>query len=281
LFTLYSAHVIIIGVYPIFYKNTKKEILKMKLGLQLFSLIDIMKGEDGLRKVIKIAHDCGYDGVEFAGFYGLSADEIKAELDKYGLETAGIHLGWDNMNRENLEKDPDDVINTAKKIGAQSVTFASYGGKSADEWVAFAKSINEFGKLFRKNGIYLGYHNHRHEFIKYDGKYAIDILLENCDPENVFWELDPRHIVVAKKDPVEFAKKYSGRVPFMHMRDIAKITGDDTADDTAVGSGIVDIEGVVKASGEHKWLIVEEGPGPENVKHAQMSADYIRKTFLS
>ena len=33
----------------------------MKLGLQLFSLIDIMNTEDGLRKVLKIAADAGYD----------------------------------------------------------------------------------------------------------------------------------------------------------------------------------------------------------------------------
>ncbi|MBR5528694.1 MAG: sugar phosphate isomerase/epimerase [Clostridia bacterium] len=253
----------------------------MKLGLQLFSLIDIMNKPDGLRTVMKIAADAGYEGVEFAGFYGLSADEVVEELKKNNLVTAGIHLGWDNMNRENLISNPADVIGTAKKLGAHSVTFASYGGKTKEEWLAFAKEINEFGKMFADAGILLGYHNHRHEFQKFDDQYIIDILLENCDPKNVFWELDPRHIVIAGVDPVEFAAKYSGRVPVLHMRDIEKLTGPDTADDTAVGSGIVDIPGVVKASGAHDWLVVEEGPGSNNLEHIKMSADYIKKTFLA
>ncbi len=253
----------------------------MKLGLQLFSLIGIMDKPDGLRTVMKHAADAGYDGVEFAGFYGLSADEVVEELKKNNLETAGVHLGWDNMNLENLENNPADVIATAKKIGAHSVTFASYNGKDEQDWIAFAKKIDNFGKMFREAGILLGYHNHRHEFKQINGKYVIDILLENCDPKNVFWELDPRHIVIAGVDPVEFAKKYSGRVPVLHMRDIEKLTGPDTADDTAVGSGIVDIPGVVKASGAHDWLVVEEGPGENNLEHIKMSADYIRKTFLA
>ena len=40
----------------------------MKVGLQLFTLINIMKTEDGLRKAIRYAAEAGYDGVEFAGF---------------------------------------------------------------------------------------------------------------------------------------------------------------------------------------------------------------------
>ncbi|MBR5552818.1 MAG: sugar phosphate isomerase/epimerase [Clostridia bacterium] len=252
----------------------------MKLGLQLFSLIDIMNTQDGLRKVMKIAADAGYDGVEFAGFHGLTMDEVNEELKKNNLVTAGIHLGWGSMSLEDLHNDPMAIVKDAKKIGAHSVVIPSFGGKTREEWITFAKQINEYGKMFNDSGIIFGYHNHRHEFEKFDGEYIIDILLENCDPKNVFWELDPRHIVIAREDPVAFAKKYCGRVPVLHMRDIEKLTGPDTADDTAVGSGIVDIPGVVAASGEHQWLVVEEGPGPENEKHVFMSADYIRKTFL-
>lgn len=252
----------------------------MKVGLQLFTLIDIMKTEGGLKKALGHASDAGYDGVEFAGFYGLSTDEIVDELKENGLVTAGIHLGWDNMSWDNLEKNPDDVIGTAKKLGAASVTVASYGGKDLEDWVNFGKKLDKYGRLFRENGIIFGYHNHRHEVKKLDGKYIIDIIMENCDPENVVWELDPRHIVVAGEDPVKFAEKYSGRLPILHMRDIEKITGPDSADDTAVGSGIVDIAGVVNKSGSHDWLIVEEGSCPDILKHIEKSAKYIRDTFI-
>lgn len=254
----------------------------MKVGLQLFTLINIMKTEDGLRKAIKHAAEAGYDGVEFAGFHGLSVEEIKAELDKYGLEAAGLHLGWGNMTLDNLENDPEGVIDTAKKLGLHSVTVASYGGQTREEWLAFAARINNYGKLFRENGIRLGYHNHRHEFKQIDGEFIIDLFLSNCEAENVFWEIDPRHIVVAGQDPVAFSKKYNGRAPFFHVRDLEKITGPDTAQDCAAGSGIVDLKGAITASGAHEWLIVEEGPlddDAEMLKHIKQSADYIRANF--
>ena len=40
----------------------------MKLGLQLFTLIDTMRGPDGLRTVLRQAADAGYDGVDFTAF---------------------------------------------------------------------------------------------------------------------------------------------------------------------------------------------------------------------
>lgn len=252
----------------------------MKLGLQLFSLIDTMNKPDGLRTVLRYAAECGYDGVEFAGFYGLSPDEIVEELKKNRLETAGIHLGWDVMSWENLDKKPEEVLAVVQALGAPSVTVASYGGKDAADWAQFARKMNEHGKMFREHGVKLGYHNHSHEFEKFDGKYAIDIIMENVEPENVFWELDPRHIRLIGIDPVVFAEKYTGRSPFMHVRDLESITEDGKGIDTAVGKGMVDIPAVVKASGHHDWLIVEEGPGPNVTEHVKESARYVRQNLM-
>ncbi len=252
----------------------------MKLGLQLFTLINYMKKPGGLKEVLGYAADAGYDGVEFAGFYGLPVSEIRAELDRLGLEAAGIHLGWDNMSFQNLESNPADVIGTAKKLGAKSVTVASYPGKDLADWENFGAKINEFGKLFRENGMRFGYHNHRIELKKLGNDYIIDIIMSKCAPENVFWELDPRHVVVAGEDPVKFAAKYKDRSPFIHMRDIAKLTGPDTADDSAVGDGIVDIPGVVRASGHHDWLIVEENSCPEILDHIKRSAKFLRENCI-
>ena len=39
---------------------------------------------------LKALAEMGYKFVEFAGFFGIPADEIKAMLDKYGLNAEGI-----------------------------------------------------------------------------------------------------------------------------------------------------------------------------------------------
>ena len=248
----------------------------MKLGLQLFTLIDTMRGPDGLRTVRRQAADAGYDGVEFAGFYGLSPEEIRAELDALHLEAAGIHLGWAPMTWDDLTRDPMAVIRTAQTIGTRNVVVASYPGKTRAEWEAFGAQLAHYGRIFRENGMRLGYHNHRTEAKEMDGKPIIDWIFDQCPAEDVFWELDPRHIQVAGGDPVAFAARYCGRLPLVHMRDFAVQTGPDTADDCAVGDGVVDIPGVIRASGAHDWLIVEERCCPDILAHIRRSAEFLR-----
>lgn len=258
----------------------------MKIALQMFSLHKIMKQEDGLRKALRYAAEAGYDGVEFAGFFNLTPEEIKCELDQNGLEAAGLHVGWAPIQLENLENNPEDVLRIAKILGLQSITVASFNGKTREEWANFAARIDRIGQTFRENGIPLGYHNHRHELkplpTEPDGENVIDLFLGMCKPENVFWELDTRHVVVAGKDPVEFAKKYAGRIPFIHAHDAEKITGEDSALDCAVGYGIVDNKTAIEVSGDHKWLIVEESPADteeHSLRNIRMSQEYLRKHF--
>lgn len=71
---------------------TEKRALHMEYGLQMYSLRDIT-GEDlkgALEKVAKI----GYKGMEFAGFFGHSAEEVKSWLDENGLTVTSTHTGW-------------------------------------------------------------------------------------------------------------------------------------------------------------------------------------------
>ena len=56
---------------------------KFKVGLQLFSIRDAM--EKDMDATLKAVKEMGYDYVEFAGYFGKSAEEVKAILDKYGL----------------------------------------------------------------------------------------------------------------------------------------------------------------------------------------------------
>ena len=54
----------------------------MEYGIQMYSVRDITeKNMDGALKALA---EMGYKFVEFAGFFGIPADEIKAMLDKYG-----------------------------------------------------------------------------------------------------------------------------------------------------------------------------------------------------
>ena len=56
----------------------------MKYGVQLYSLRETAERE-GAEKILQMVSEAGYDGVEFAGFYGRTPEEMKELLKKYKL----------------------------------------------------------------------------------------------------------------------------------------------------------------------------------------------------
>ena len=74
---------------------------QFKVGLQLYSVRnDMEKDFEGTLKAVK---DMGYDYVEFAGFFGKSADEVKDILDRLGLTAISVHEGTQNFNEKGQE----------------------------------------------------------------------------------------------------------------------------------------------------------------------------------
>ena len=203
-----------------------------QIALQLFSINNISK-EKGLRETIRVAAELGYNSVEFAGYFGLTINEIKEELKKYNLSVAGAHIGITEF-----ENNYEETVRGLKELGAYSACIPYAKFDTAEEWANFGKRLNVIGEKLRKDGILFGFHNHVIEFEELNGKKVIDIIFENCDPENVFFEFDTRHCAIAGVNPVSYAMKYSGRIPVLHARDT------NMEKDPATGSGVVDFKSV-------------------------------------
>ncbi len=241
----------------------------MKLGLQLWSIHDITKAK-GIHDSITLARILGFEGIEFIDLDSFSGYEVKASLDANGLVCCGAHVS-EAMLRESL----DDLIQKLKVLNAPSVALGCRFYESEEDCKNFGRFMNETGKRLKAEGIRLGYHNHDHEFLEYDGKKAIDILLDTCEPENVFFELDTRHVAIGGSLPEEYAKKYRGRIPFLHARDT------DMKEDTAIGCGVVDFKAVVEAAGNVEWLIVENPWLGCNLEQIRTSVNYINNNLMN
>lgn len=221
---------------------------KIPVALQLWSLrSETPKDFIG---VLKKVAAMGYEGVEFAGYGGLSAKELKKALDDLGLKVAGSHVGWGD-----LEKNLDGVLNYNLEIGNPYVVCPGAPGdrtSSANGWKSFAGSMSEIARKAGAMGLKVGYHNHSHEFHTYDGKYALDIFFENAD--GVIAEIDLGWVMNAGVDPIAYMKKYVGRCPLVHIKDFVKGGGQ-----TEIGTGALPLEGIVAAAPEVgvKWHIIE------------------------
>lgn len=155
--------------------------MKAKIALQLWSVKEAC--EDDFFGTLEKVAEMGYDGVEFAGYYGKSASEIKAKLAELGLEVAGSHI-----SKEQLEEDLENVILFERELGNEYIICPYADFKTKQEWLTFSEKLREITKTVQQAGMHFGYHNHAHELDKLDNEIILDNLLKNV-PEMVA-ELD-------------------------------------------------------------------------------------------
>ena len=67
----------------------------MKMAMQVYSVRDA--AETDFLQMAKDLKAMGYDGVELAGTYGMTVQQVKAILDEVGLTLVSAHVGADVM----------------------------------------------------------------------------------------------------------------------------------------------------------------------------------------
>lgn len=221
-----------------------------KISVQLWSLHD-ETAKDFFGTLEKVAA-FGYDGVEFAGFGDISAEDMKQKLDSLGLLASGAHIGMDA-----IENDADNIIAYNKTIGNKYIICPALGADTKELCEENNKRFMAINKKYRDNGLILGYHNHAHEFVAFDGEYANDIILGN-DNELVY-EVDVFWTEYAGIDTLAYLKKLGKRCPLIHLKDM-KINADGSKGDIAFGEGILDHKAIIDTAEEYcspEWFVVE------------------------
>jgi len=131
---------------------------KIQVGVQLYSVRELCKKD--LPGTLKAIKEMGYAGVEFAGYYGKNAAEIKQLLDDNGLVMCGTHTGVDTIRPQNLAK----TIEFNLVTGNRYLMVPGMNAKDAQGWIDFAKLFSDAAVTAKAAGMYVGYHNHQHEF---------------------------------------------------------------------------------------------------------------------
>ncbi len=275
-------------------KNAKKYLV----GLQLYSVrSDLARDFEGTLKKIS---EMGYDGVEFAGLYGKSGEEVKELCAKYNLIPISAHIPLSEMN-----SDPDNVFSLYKSIGCSYAAVPYIGTEERPlhpNYDATVEKIRELGLISKKTGIQLMYHNHDFEFVRLDnGVYGIDDLYSKIPSDLLTAELDLCWVNVAGEDPCDYLKKYSERIPVVHFKDFVmpgkkadklynligiEETETSSGDEESfsfrpVGYGVQNVPAMLDAldGSVCEWIIVEQDEpsmGKSRLECAKMSIDYLR-----
>ncbi len=186
-----------------------------KVGLQLYSVRDEMaKDVPGTLRKVK---EAGYDYVEFAGFYGYTAEDMRALLDEIGLTAISLHQGADYYV-ENGQAAVDYIKTLGIKYSA--IPWFDKNQLVGDEpWSVAEDTFAKAAKLLRDNGIAMCYHNHDFEFKSVNGKYLIDMLYEIFGKGVIDPEFDLCWVKYGGEDPVKYIKKYADRIEIIHFKD--------------------------------------------------------------
>lgn len=201
------------------------------IGVQLYTVRTLLaKDFDGtLEQVAKI----GYKEVEFAGYYDRAPAALRKQLDGLGLRAPSAHIGLEALG-DNWSRTLDD----AETLGHEYLVVAWLDQKDRATLDALRGTIEKFnraGEEATRRGISFAYHNHDFEFTPIEGRLPYDVLLAECDPENVKFEMDLYWITKGGQEPVAYFDKYPGRFPMVHVKDMA-----DGQKMVSVGKGQID-----------------------------------------
>lgn len=238
----------------------------MKYGIQMFSVRDVT--DKDLEGAIRSVAEMGYDYIEYAGFFGKSAEEVAGWQDKYGVKCSGTHSGWNELLPENIEA----TIKYHKTIGNPNFIVPGADLSTLDKIDEFCKVMNYAQPILKAEGINLGYHNHSHEFVVMPWGSTIHSEIEVRT--KVDFEIDTFWAFNAGIDPIMTLERLKDRIHVIHLKD-----GFRGGRGMSLGEGEAPVREVRRKAIEMGLLMVVESEsltpnGPEEVKRC---IDFLRK----
>jgi sugar phosphate isomerase/epimerase len=226
---------------------------RIPIALQLYSVRQDCEADFAgtLQKVAKM----GYEGVEFAGYYGHEAAQLKTMLDDLGLKCAGTHTGLDSLQGDNLKRTAEFNLALGNKfLIVPWIAPETYATKEA--WIETAQKFAGISSQAKELGALVGYHNHDFEFsTSYDGQNLMEIFARNT-PEDVVVQLDTGNAIHGGGDATQVLRYHPTRARTIHLKEYSHANPN-----ALIGEGEVPWQSVFEvceSNGATDWYIVEQ-----------------------
>jgi len=229
------------------------------LSLQLWST----RGTDPLPDQLKLLVGLGYTDVQpFHDQYG-DVPRLKDCLAEAGLTSISGHFQF-----AMFEGNARPVISAATALGMKLVVapYLEEAMRPVDKAGWKDNTLLGFKARVEDAGLRFAWHNHEFEFARFeDGSYPIDYLLG----EEIDFAADIAWIYRAAEDPEKWLRRYRGRVPAVHVKDVAP-AGEamDEGGFADLGAGIMDWD--------HLWTVLNELDVPLRVVEHDEPNDWRR-----
>jgi sugar phosphate isomerase/epimerase len=175
----------------------------------------------------------GYQGVEFAGYFGYPAAELRRILDDLGLRAVGTSTWFQHVPLVGPGAEPhvaeavsyNRTLGNDLLIGIGDVPFDAEERERVSGWAARAELHNALARRLAPEGLSVGYHNHALEFEKtVEGERVWDVLLAHLG-QDVRIELDTGSAFRGGGDVLALLAGCAGRVKTVHLKPHSRTGG--------------------------------------------------------
>ena len=277
------------------------------IGLQLYTVGGLMEADPKgtLQKLAAI----GYKELESAGsskgnYYGYKPKEFAAMVKDMGMTWRSEHVSGFPVTMDevlkmaktaddsaqikkmapmiealgkmpNLRDNAKQLADEAAEGGLAYLVCAGLAVNTEDEVNKAVDIMSKAGEACKKVGVQFAYHNHNFEFVPIGSVVPFDYMMANTDKNLVKSELDLGWATVAGKDPVDLFKKYSGRIPLWHVKDMDKATNAPTE----IGSGYIDFKRIFDNSSVSgmKYFFIEQDGAPQPIENVTNCYNNLKK----
>ena len=226
------------------------------LGAQLYTVREFTKDADSFASTMKKLADIGYQYVQVSGTGPLKPEFIAEVAKENAMRVILTHTSLERMMKETETVIAEHDVFGCDGLGVGGV-WGNYA-KSYDGYKQFCEDISPMVEKIKAAGKVFLYHNHRHEFEKYNGKYAVEIIMENTDPDAVKLTFDTYWATSGGVDPAAFIEKYGNRIFCTHLKDMTVKNNEPIM--TEMMTGNINFDSIMKASAENgvKWHMIEQ-----------------------
>lgn len=228
----------------------------MKIGAQLYTVREFTQTSQNFASTIRKIAEIGYDCVQVSGISAeISAQEVTEICKANNVEIVITHTPLDRITNDTQQVIQDHKLMGAKYIGVGSLPWGT--GNAKEGYVKFVKNFAPAAKAIKEAGLQFMYHNHDFEFMKFDGKTAMDYMADNFTDTG--FTLDTYWVQMGGGDPAWWINKLAGRVDVIHAKDLIIVDGNRQMCEVLEGN--------------LNWCAIFEASKAAGVKYAMVEQD--------
>ncbi len=285
----------------------------VKFAVQMFNFIaggdwEKVKSQADVTAILETLAAAGYEGVEWCNFQFIPPTDaegkpawelakIKADMDRLGLQTCGLHYHYMGGDVEETVKEALErcqaldckrmifAFSTPEMFGEKPDEKGNYTPEQVDHWVEQVNAIlRTMKEILKDTGVKLLYHNHALELLKgTNGKYALDQFETDEKEVDVYWT--SKGLGGSVDAALEYVDAHAGEISLLHMKD-GLAGSSHTGEMCGWGKGTFPLQKILDKAKEYpniEWAIVEnDNPGSfglSGLEDAVQSAQYAKKNI--